>query len=43
VGDTLARVSAACEDDPKREKSCDPDDLAAFVDRRAEYVRDALE
>lgn len=43
VGDTLARVSEACEDDPKREKSCDPDDLAAFVDRRAEYVRDALE
>jgi spore coat protein CotH len=36
-------VADACEVDPRREKRCDQEEIQAFVDERAAYVREHLE
>ncbi|MDP2304982.1 MAG: CotH kinase family protein [Pseudomonadota bacterium] len=40
---TGALIREACEDDPRREKECDPEDIQGFVEARAAYVWGEIE
>jgi hypothetical protein len=43
LGATAEWVAVECEQDPRREKRCDPEDILEFVDHRAAYLREELE